>query len=228
MALAAAAIAAGLLLAAFYPSFSLWLRADYRSDVALIRPLTLPDGSQVTLGADSAIALHFSPDRRDVELLQGEAYFAVATDKARPFDVVADELSVTVTAPVSPNAPPARPNLPAGNVISLFSNAYTNVTVDKWSADWDAADVADVFVEQRVDLAAILRRRLAQRDQCPDLVECHVQVAALPDEGEPLGVRTAWMERFGYAPDSAATRNTGLTWSKRANSLPRSCLSSAG
>jgi hypothetical protein len=47
-------------------------------------------------------------------------------------------------------------------------------------------DVADVFVEQRVDLAAILRRRLAQRDQCPDLVECHVQVAALADEGEPF------------------------------------------
>lgn len=97
LALAAAAMAAGLLLAAFYPSFSLWLRADYRSDVALIRPLTLPDGSQVTLGADSAIALHFSPDRREVELLQGEAYFDVATDKVRPFVVVAAELNVTVT-----------------------------------------------------------------------------------------------------------------------------------
>jgi len=44
----------------------------------------------------------------------------------------------TVAAP-TPTADPA-------NVISLFSNAYTNVTVDTWSAVWDIADVADVQV----------------------------------------------------------------------------------
>ncbi len=38
------------------------------------------------------------------------------------------------------------PTLPAADVISLFSNAYTNVTVDTWSAEWDNADVADVQV----------------------------------------------------------------------------------
>jgi hypothetical protein len=32
------------------------------------------------------------------------------------------------------------------NVISLFSNAYTNVPVDTWSAGWDQADVADVQI----------------------------------------------------------------------------------
>ena len=34
----------------------------------------------------------------------------------------------------------------AANVVSLFSNAYTNVPVDTWSADWDNADVADVQI----------------------------------------------------------------------------------
>ncbi|MBT7831451.1 MAG: T9SS type A sorting domain-containing protein, partial [Candidatus Marinimicrobia bacterium] len=31
-------------------------------------------------------------------------------------------------------------------VISLFSSAYTDVTVDTWSTDWDVADVSDVQV----------------------------------------------------------------------------------
>ncbi len=38
------------------------------------------------------------------------------------------------------------PGYAADDVISLFSNAYTNVTVDTWSADWDQADVADVQI----------------------------------------------------------------------------------
>ncbi|MDZ4862707.1 MAG: Ig-like domain-containing protein [Gemmatimonadota bacterium] len=48
--------------------------------------------------------------------------------------------------PTSPPTPAPTPTKPAGNVISLYSNAYTNVTVDTWSAVWDVADVADVLV----------------------------------------------------------------------------------
>jgi hypothetical protein len=49
----------------------------------------------------------------------------------------------TVTEPTEP-AP--TPTFPAADVISLFSNAYTNVPVDTWSAVWDQADVADVQI----------------------------------------------------------------------------------
>ncbi len=42
-------------------------------------------------------------------------------------------------------AAPTPTKLPA-NVISLFSNAYTNVPVNTWSAVWDQADVADVQI----------------------------------------------------------------------------------
>ncbi|MDQ8145572.1 MAG: hypothetical protein P3A32_05850 [Gemmatimonadota bacterium] len=38
------------------------------------------------------------------------------------------------------------PTKAAGDVISLFSNAYTNRTVDTWSAAWDQADVSDVSI----------------------------------------------------------------------------------
>ena len=48
------------------------------------------------------------------------------------------------TTPTVPTAGPAAPTFAANNVISLFSNAYTNNAVDTWSASWDAADVADL------------------------------------------------------------------------------------
>jgi hypothetical protein len=51
-----------------------------------------------------------------------------------------------VAPPAVPTVAAPTPTVPAGNVISLFSNAYTNVTVDTWSAGWDNADVADVQI----------------------------------------------------------------------------------
>ena len=39
------------------------------------------------------------------------------------------------------------PEVPSGDVISLFSNAYTDVTVDGWSTDWDQAFVEDIQIE---------------------------------------------------------------------------------
>lgn len=48
--------------------------------------------------------------------------------------------------PAEPTVAAPTPAYAAGDVISLFSNAYTNVTVDTWSAGWDAADVTDVQV----------------------------------------------------------------------------------
>ncbi len=46
---------------------------------------------------------------------------------------------------VPTTAAPA-PTYAAANAISLFSNAYTNVTVDTWSADWDSSDLTDVQI----------------------------------------------------------------------------------
>ena len=40
--------------------------------------------------------------------------------------------------------PAPTPTADAANVVSMFSNAYTDVTVDTWSAAWDQADVSDV------------------------------------------------------------------------------------
>lgn len=50
------------------------------------------------------------------------------------------------TTPTVPTTPAPAPTFPASDVISLFSNAYTNVQVDTWSAVWDQADVTDVKI----------------------------------------------------------------------------------
>ena len=69
-----------------------------------------------------------------------------ATITATLGSAVADG-AVTVTAVEGPTQAAPVPTVPANQVISLFSNAYTNVTVDTWSADFDTADVDDVQIE---------------------------------------------------------------------------------
>jgi hypothetical protein len=49
-----------------------------------------------------------------------------------------------------PTEPAPGPTELPENVISLFSDSYDDVTVDTWSADWDQADVADVFIEGNI------------------------------------------------------------------------------
>jgi hypothetical protein len=46
----------------------------------------------------------------------------------------------------APEVAAPTPTYNAANVISLFSNAYTNEPVDTWSAEWDDADVSDVQI----------------------------------------------------------------------------------
>ena len=53
-------------------------------------------------------------------------------------------LTVRIDAP-PPDAPPL-PTVPAADVISLFSDAYDDVPVDTWSAEWDQADAGEVVL----------------------------------------------------------------------------------
>jgi transmembrane sensor len=64
---------------------------------AELRDVILEDGSRVTLDASSAVAVDYAPDRRNVRLLSGEAFFEVAPSMQRPFVVTAGAVEVTVT-----------------------------------------------------------------------------------------------------------------------------------
>lgn len=54
----------------------------------------LPDGSVITLNTDTVVAVHLERGQRRVALQRGEAHFAVAKDKARPFIVSANGVDV--------------------------------------------------------------------------------------------------------------------------------------
>jgi transmembrane sensor len=70
--------------------------AHYATNIGERATLTLADNSTLTLDSGSRIDVTMAKHRRDIRLVRGEAYFAVAHDASRPFVVsVGDE---TVTA----------------------------------------------------------------------------------------------------------------------------------
>ncbi|MFT3870788.1 MAG: FecR domain-containing protein [Nibricoccus sp.] len=69
-----------------------------KSHQAIIHPgperLTLEDGSVVELNVGAKVDVRFTPQERRVQLVRGEAHFAVAKNPARPFVVSADKFAV--------------------------------------------------------------------------------------------------------------------------------------
>ena len=55
----------------------------------------LADGSRVNLGANTRLEIRLGSDYRRVDLIRGEAFFAVAKDPRRPFTVRSGDASVT-------------------------------------------------------------------------------------------------------------------------------------
>lgn len=89
----------GLGLAAVIVTALLWWSSTV-SEVSVptvaLRPdqQLLPDGSTVELNFGTEIAVAFTPDKRNVRLLRGEALFQVAKDNTRPFVVTAGNIAV--------------------------------------------------------------------------------------------------------------------------------------
>ena len=64
-------------------------RDTYRSDIGVIKVVSLADGSTVTLNTNTVIRVRFSGASRRIDLERGEAFFEVAKDPRRPFFVSA-------------------------------------------------------------------------------------------------------------------------------------------
>lgn len=81
-----AAAAAAAMMGAF------WLTAgtEFSTRPGQQRNVTLADGSTVTLDTDTRIDVALDDGERNVRLRSGQAYFAVAPDKARPFRVLVE------------------------------------------------------------------------------------------------------------------------------------------
>jgi transmembrane sensor len=95
-----AALAGLLLLAVGFTGWG-WFRnmpveqAVYTAAIGELRSFDLGDGSRLTLSSGSRVAVSFSRAKRRLDLQQGEAFFDVAKDPARPFVVNADARSAT-------------------------------------------------------------------------------------------------------------------------------------
>jgi len=70
-------------------------RDAWRTLLGAQQVVQLPDGSTATLGSDTGLRMSFSRSERDLDLAQGEAFFDVAHDAARPFVVQAEGYRVT-------------------------------------------------------------------------------------------------------------------------------------
>jgi len=65
---------------------------SYRTQIGALATVPLSDGSKVTLNTNSQIHVELNPTMRRVKLDQGEAFFDVSKDAARPFVVeIADK-----------------------------------------------------------------------------------------------------------------------------------------
>lgn len=90
------AAAACLVAILFGPEWSLRFQSDYYTGTGQSRTVALSDGSMVTLAPNSAIDVAYVTGERNVHLLEGEAFFEVVADPAAPFQVVANDVEVTV------------------------------------------------------------------------------------------------------------------------------------
>lgn len=108
------------------PHAILRARADYTTSTAEIRRITLPDGSVMTLGPDSAISIDYTDARRAIELLAGMAYFEVVNEAARSFTVISGDLAATAV----------------GTAFDVSSDAeFISVSVDRGAVDARASDL---------------------------------------------------------------------------------------
>jgi len=68
---------------------------QYQTALGELQTIELEDGSTVTLNTDSRLEVSYDEDRRRLHLIEGEAFFEVAKDPARPFDVNTGSALVT-------------------------------------------------------------------------------------------------------------------------------------
>lgn len=98
-----------------------------------IRRLPLEDGSIAVVNSRTRLRVAFTSDRRDIELAEGEAWFQVAKNRARPFTVAIGPVRVQAVG----TAFDVRRHASASEVV------VTEGTVKIWST---AADAKPIFV----------------------------------------------------------------------------------
>lgn len=166
LALAAGVAAVAWLAHAMLPPPAPQVQA-HRTGRGEILRMPLADGSVVTLDSETELEVAFTPGRRDVRLLRGEALFDVASDRTRPFVVRSAQATATAV----------------GTSFSVSTPA-------------DAQGAVQVLVrEGKVDVAAGARSRVARLEANETAVArpgAPIRVERLPPQA--VRDRLAWRE----------------------------------
>ncbi|MFK7969686.1 MAG: Ig-like domain-containing protein [Bacteroidia bacterium] len=116
----------------------------------------LPNGIDVPVNAGPAYFTFTSSDqsvatvneRGEVSILTEGS--AVITAKMGDLDATGS-MTITSTAAVGPKQPAPTPTRDGRNVISLYSNAYSNVNVDTWNTRWQFSTAEENFTQVQGD-----------------------------------------------------------------------------
>ena len=88
--------------------------AEFVTRVGEIRRVPLDDGSIMTINSGSELKVSLSPRAREIQLLQGEAWFDVAKDAERPF--------IVASGPVRAKAVGKSHHIPAGTYLWRYGD----------------------------------------------------------------------------------------------------------
>lgn len=134
------------------PGYAAALLADDRTAIGEHQQRLLADGSVVTLGAASALSVKITAQRREVQLLRGEAFFEVAAEPSRPFVVHAGGGSVEVLGTqfnVSLQQDSATVSVAQGKVAVAFNGRRLDLTPGQGArfGDDQLVRLADIDVQ---------------------------------------------------------------------------------
>jgi transmembrane sensor len=152
---------------------------SYKTSHGQRRVVELPDGSAVTLDADSALSVQLSAARRSLRLEHGEAYFRVAKDPHRPFVVSAGSTQVTAV----------------GTAFNVhLSDDRTVVAVTEGKVDFVVTPKDGASIEAAAPHSASTQARLATQVAAGEAVSYRDDGRLQPLAAKEAPLATAWLE----------------------------------
>ena len=140
----------------------------FSTAVAQQRTEVLQDGSVITLGGATQVAIRFSRDARLVALEKGEAFFQVAQDTQRPFSVLIGDSEVRAIGTAF------NINRRDNNITVSVIHGTVDVSRQGGEIDLDAGDVAISQLQQRLEQGqelVISQEGTVRRDNTADVFE---------------------------------------------------------
>jgi transmembrane sensor len=142
---------------------------DFSTSVGEQRRVALQDGSVAMINTDSRVDIAFAEDQRRITLDQGEAWFQVAKDHARPFIVDAGDVRVRATGTafsVRRRGDSARVVVTEGRVIAwIDGSSHKSVAISAGEEATIARNLANVRPAHTEDALAWRRGEIVLNGQ---------------------------------------------------------------